>query len=128
MSEEPKKISELLARMFEIRAERKAISERDSELVEEWGALEQAVMTRLDEEGSLSVSSPLGSATITEQVVPMAEDWDAIEEYIYENRALHVLQRRVATGAFRELQQAGQPIPGTRPLTKRSISLTAKAK
>ncbi len=120
-----KKLSDIIKRMLEIRAERKAISERDSVLVEEWDSLEQALMSRLDEEGTKSAASMLGTAVITETEVPQVEDWDAVEAYIYENEAVHILQRRIATGAFRELLAAGTPIPGTRPLTKRSISLTA---
>ena len=122
---EPRKLSDVIERMFQIRAERKRLSEEDSALVEEWEGLAQYVMQRLDEEGTKSVSSNLGSAIITESEVPQVEDWDAVEKYIYDNRAVHVLQRRVATGAFRELLAAGTPIPGVKPLTKRTISLTA---
>jgi hypothetical protein len=122
---EPRKLSDVIERMLQIRAERKRLSEEDSALVEEWEGLEQYVMQRLDEEGTKSVSSNLGSAIITESEVPQVEDWDAVEKYIYDNQAVHVLQRRVATGAFRELLAAGTPIPGVKPLTKRTISLTA---
>jgi hypothetical protein len=42
------------------------------------------------------------------------------------NGALHLLQRRPATAAFRELQEAGEAVPGLEPFTKRAISLRAK--
>lgn len=124
----PLKTSEIMARMFEIREEKRAMAKREKELNEEWEKLESTLMYRLDEQGSLSVSSKAGTAGISEDVVPIVEDWDSFEGYMKENDALYMLQRRIAVGAFRELVKAGQEVPGLRAVTKRSISLTASRK
>lgn len=119
----PLTTSEIMERMFEIRSERKTLSERDSELVQEWEKLEQILLGRFDEQGSVRVTSRQGTASISEQTLAIVEDWDAVDNYIIQNRATHLLQRRVAVGAYREMLAAGQSVPGTRPITKRSINL-----
>lgn len=120
------KISEIIERLLSIRDQKKQLGVAEKALNEEQESLEHALMDRLDAEGSKSVSSELGTAVITETELPTVDDWDALEEWIYENKALHMLQRRVASGAFREMLAIGEPPPGTRPLVKRSIGLTAK--
>lgn len=112
--------------MVEVRDERRAIANRDKELVEEWNSLEGALMQRLEEQGMDRASAPAGTATITETLLPQVEDWDAFYTYIDETSSWHLLQRRVATAAFRELHQSGEEVPGLSPYTKRSISLRKK--
>lgn len=124
----PLKTSEIMTRMFEIREEKRAWAKREKELNEEWERLEATLIGRLDEQGSLSVSSRAGSAGISEDDVPIIEDWDSFESYMKENDALYMLQRRIAVGAYRELVKAGQEVPGLRAVKKRSISLTASRK
>lgn len=120
------KISEIIEKLLSIRDQKKQLSLQEKALGEEQESLEHALMDRLDAEGSKSVSSELGTAVITETELPAADDWDATEEWIYGQRALHLLQRRIASGAYRELVAAGIAVPGLRTITKRSIGLTAK--
>lgn len=119
----PLTISDIMARMFEIRAARKAIEAQDSELVQEWETLEGQLLGKLEEQGSVRVASKLGTASISEQTLGLIEDWDTLEGYIKENDALHLYQRRLAVGAYRELLAAGVEVPGVRPITKKSINL-----
>lgn len=118
-------IADLIAKMFEIRERRQAISKEDKELIEEWEGLQAKVLDNLDGQGATRVSSALGTAVITEDLVPQVNDWDALYSYIRDNDAFHMLQRRVATAAYRELREGGHDVPGIAPLKKRSISLRA---
>jgi hypothetical protein len=121
----PQTVSEIMARMFAIREEKRAWAKREKELNEEWAGLEATLLSKLDEQGSVRVSSRQGTAGIEEEVVPIIEDWDEFTNYMRDNDALYLLQRRIAVGAFRELARAGQEVPGLRAVTKRSIGLTA---
>lgn len=114
---------QIIAEMFEIRNERKRISERDKVLVDIWRTLEAELMRLGDEMGMRRMSSDLGTATITAEVLPLVDDWDDVHRYIVENDACHLLQRRVSSAAFRELQDAGIDVPGLSPYTQRKISL-----
>lgn len=118
---------EMIAAMDNIREERKSLAQRDKELVQLWRDIESAMIAHGDNQGMNKMSSEVDgatlTATITEEVVPNAVDWDEIYKYIIENEAMHILQRRVSTAAFRELQGAGESIPGVEPYTNRKILL-----
>lgn len=118
-----KTFDELIVDLARIREERKRIGKLDELLVEEWRATESVLITRLDAQKVNCVKTNVATATITEDDVPMVVDWDAFYEYIYQNRASHMLQRRVATAAWRELKDSGFPTPGIEVYKKREISL-----
>lgn len=116
-------IRDIIKRMAEIRAERRAISDRDKELIDEWRSNEMELIIRLDEQGQTLARTEEGTASITEQILPQVVDWDVLFEHIQETGDFHLLQRRPAAAAFRELNSAGIEVPGIEPYTQRSISL-----
>lgn len=118
--------SDIIAKMAEVRDERRRIATRDKELVAEWRNLEMELLTRLDEQGMLKASTSDGTASITETVLPQVVDWDAVYNHIQETGDFFLLQKRPAAAAFRELHQSGQAIPGIEAYTKREISLRKK--
>lgn len=122
----PLTVSAILARLVENRDEKRRIGEREKELNEEWKTLEMELIVRLDEQGMQKASTGLGTASITEVIVPQVVDWDAVYEHIRETGDFYLLQKRPAAAAFRELQESGETIPGMEPYTKRSISLRKK--
>lgn len=114
---------DIIKRLVEVRDERRRISNRDKELVAEWRSLELELMIRLDEQGMKKASTDDGTASITTTVLPQVVDWDAFYKYMLENDSLHLLQRRPAAAAFRELNASGEVIPGVEPYEQKSISL-----
>jgi hypothetical protein len=118
--------AELVRQLVEVREERRKISARDKELVEKWRSLEMEALIRLDEQGMEKVTTPSGTAGITETILPQVVDWDAFYAYMQETDSLYLLQRRPAAAAFRELNSSGTEIPGVTPYTQRAISLRKK--
>lgn len=118
--------SDIISKLAEVRDERRRISARDKELVAEWRALEMELLVRLDEQGMLKASTQAGTASITETVLPQVVDWEALHAHIQETGDFHLLQKRPAAAAFRELHQSGITVPGMEPYTKREISLRKK--
>jgi hypothetical protein len=129
LTKQPRTIGEIMARMFEIRKERKEISTKDKALIKEWEGYEETLTAKMKEQGEdfVSISSTLGTATITSTDVANVDDWDAFYAWIKETDSFHLLQRRVASNAFRELHEAGEVVPGVRAVPKKDISLTATA-
>jgi len=117
---------ELVAKMVEIREEKRIIKGREKELNDEWRSLELELLIRLDDQGMEKASVPEGTASINETVLPQVVDWDAFYAYILENDALFLLQRRPAAAAYRELLESDQTIPGVEPYTQRAIGLRKK--
>ena len=123
---QPLTTAEIIARMVEIRDERRKISALDKEYIEEFRPLEMDLIVRLDEQGMEKASTASGTASINETVLPQVVDWDEFYEWIKENDAFYMLQKRPAAAAFREHQDSGEEIAGVVPYTKREIGLRKK--
>ncbi len=122
--EQPKLTTEqLMDGMIAISDERREIKKREKELIGEYRDLEAAFLIQLDEQGAKRAGTANGTATITENILPTIKDWDALTNYIIENGATHLLQRRVSSAAFREMQAAGIDLPGVEAYVQRQISL-----
>ena len=119
----PVTTSAIIAKLVEIRDEKRRIKEREKELIELWKTTEMELLVRLDEQGMKKASTDDGTASITEVVLPQVVDWDAVYDHIRETGDFYLLQKRPAAAAFRELHDSGEVIPGMEPYTKRSISL-----
>jgi len=115
--------SAIIAKLVEVRDEKRRIKEREKELIDEWRSLEMELLVRLDEQGMKKAATDDGTASVTEVVLPQVVDWDAVYEHIKESGDFYLLQKRPAAAAFRELHESGEVIPGMEPYTKRSISL-----
>lgn len=87
---------------------------------------ELAMIDALDEQGVEATRVSGVSVSISEQVVPSVEDWEAFEAFILENKALYLLQRRAAAGPYREMLQMEETVPGVVPFTKRSINMSKR--
>lgn len=123
---QPLTTKQIVKRMIEVRDERRRISIRDQELIDEWRSLELELLVRLDEQGMEKASTEDGTASISKTVLPQVVDWDEFYKYMIENEALYLLQRRPAAAAFRELNDSGQKVPGVEPYTQRTIGLRKK--
>lgn len=115
--------SEIIARMVEITNRRRELSAEDSILSDELEELESAVKARMAEQGVNRIASKAGSVSLKEQIVPQIHDRDAFEAWVLETGNLHLLQNRIAIGAFKEMVESGQEVPGLTPFTKISVNL-----
>lgn len=118
----PSAIGDIIDQLEEVAAERSELSKRDKELKELQNALEEQLIAALDEQKLKSGAGTRYSATITEAVVPNVKDWDAVWDYIVENRMEYIVKRQLNASAWRELFQSGELVPGTEPYEKRGIS------
>ena len=109
--------------MFELRETKKDLETQVKEINEQMTLLEAELMSKLDDEKQTMGRGLAASASITSAVIPMVEDWETFGQYLIDNDALYLLQRRVAVRAYRELTDAGETIPGTTTFPKRTISL-----
>lgn len=120
---QPQALNEMIDRYWALYQERKELSAEVKDLGEKLTVLERELIQRMDEVGTDQSRSNVASVSISSEVIPDVEDWDAFYSYIQENTAFYLLQRRPTAKAFQELREAGEEIPGVRPFTKRSISI-----
>lgn len=55
----------------------------------------------------------IATVTVGEELKPEVKDWNAVYQYIVENSAWELLEKRMARVAYRELFEAGVLVPGT---------------
>ena len=120
------KTSDLVARAFEIREAVAQLNEQEKALKEELNNIKLLLLSRADEQGATRIATNLGTAIVSEDVLPQIQDWDALYQYIKDNDAWHLLQRRVNSAAYREIIAIpGGAVPGVEPYTRRDINLRA---
>jgi len=90
--------------------------------------LEETIIEQLVDSGMTLARTTFGTVGVNETVVPNVQDWTQFEEYIYENKALYLLQRRAAAPAFRDEIDVKGEIPGVTPFVKKTLSLTSASK
>jgi hypothetical protein len=121
-------LGEMIDELAKLRAEKRGIEKLAEEVDAKAKALEQELLTRLDADASEGARSGDWTATVSKSVVPHVTDWEAFHQFIYENKWLHLLERRPSTTGCRELFQQNQVVPGVESFTKRSIRLSNRSK
>lgn len=106
---------DLRERKRELEAEVKSI---DKALAEN----ELLIIERLDEMGVNKFAVGKLSFSISENTVGNVEDWDQVHAYIRDNNAFHLVQRRLANAAYKELLDMGEELPGVVPFNKRTLN------
>lgn len=119
----PTAIGAMIDELMELRHRKRELNDQLKELDEEYKALESRIMETMDREGTRLTASSRTRVSISESTVPTVTDWEAFEQYVKENDAMYLFERRVASKPWRELQESGERVPGTEPFTRRSLSL-----
>lgn len=115
-------ISTLINSLCDLKRSKKTLESELKSLETRILNVEKDLMTAMDAEGILESKSGIGKVTIGESVYPHVEQWDQFSQFILDNGYLHLLERRPAVLAYRELISMGKPVPGVLPYTKRKIT------
>jgi len=116
-------LGKLIDGMLRIKDQRSELAKQYKDLGVTYDDLELDVLTRLLDEDTTQGRSHTATATVATLTVPVIEDWAAFEQYIYDNNALYMMEKRPSGAAFRELISQGETIPGLQPFVKTTISL-----
>jgi hypothetical protein len=119
----PTTLGDKIEALAQLRDRKRELNQELKDVNEEYQMLEAQVLDELDQQGTQFAGSSRHRATISEQTVPSVTDWDAFYDYVRENDALYLFERRVASAPWRELVESGEQVPGTEPFTRRTLSL-----
>ena len=89
--------------------------------------LEEEVIADMQDDGLSLARTNHGTVSLKSTDMASVTDWAAFEEYIYENKALYLLQRRASNPAYVDEVEVRGAIPGVETFTKVTVSLTNKA-
>jgi hypothetical protein len=121
-----KELGTLTEQLFDQKQRKKALNAELSELngeirLTERGLLREMQEQELWEAGNQNIKITRSSKTVAEVV-----NWDQFYEYIYENKAGYMLERRPSLTACREMFDEGDPIPGVDPRTFEEVRTRSK--
>lgn len=115
-------LNTLINSLCDLRRSKKSLESELKSVETQISGVEKDIMTAMDAEGILESKNGIGKVTIGESVYPHVEQWDQFSQFILENGYLHLLERRPAVLAYRELISLGKPVPGVLPFTKRKVT------
>lgn len=110
---------------LELREKRDEITEVEQRLAvlkEERDVIEKRAATALTLIGVKSARTSNGTLGITTTSVATIDDWESFTEYVADNCAFHLLERRASQTGCREIMQQGEKIPGITPFTKHKLT------
>ena len=125
MSEETTPNIHLETLALKLRDKRDEISNLEKKLAalkEERDHIEKHAATALALIGVKSAQTQYGTLGLSSTKVATIDDWEAFTEFVTENNAFHLLERRPAQAGCRELMQDGENIPGIKPFIKTKLT------
>lgn len=119
-------LGKMIDQMHQLRESYREINQKAKDAKAALDAQEDLVKDALLTQQIQSAGGETASASITEEVVPNIDSWDEFIDWVRDNDAFYLFQRRINGGAFRELLTAGQDVDGLSPFTKLKVSLRTK--
>ena len=118
-------LSDLAARVKELRADKARLNDQIKTIDSELANIEKDLIDFMSAQGLNKLTSAGLTMSMKMQEIPAVEDWDALYEYVYENRAGYLFQRRLTAANAKELRDAGTEVPGIRWIDEPKMSYTA---
>jgi hypothetical protein len=117
-------VGSLIDGLFDLREERRELAATDRILKTRYESLETRLMAALDGQEMTQARGGKATATVCEDDYATVVDWDRLYQYVAQNQAFHLLQRRINNAPWKEFCALnGQPVPGTDIFRKRTIAL-----
>ena len=118
---ETKAIAELLAKeVIELRKLSAEVKEKEREV----NRLKALMSADLDKIGSVTYKSSKARFNVMSSTVPDVKDWDKLFAYILQSESTDLVQKRIATIAWRERHDSGIIVPGVSPFEKNQLKVT----
>lgn len=122
-------IDTLVQALWNIREKKRELANEEKRLNLAYETAKQELMSLLETQGVSGAITSVARVNITESQVVQVEDWDGFYQYIKENDAFYLLQKRPASTAIKELNTLlGVNPPGTKMITLKDISITKVSK
>lgn len=115
-------------KLYELRARRLEAEKVIKTMKSEELALRVTIKRMLDAASLEGGRGQLASTSIQYSTEPTPKDWSAIYDYIRENDAFDMLQRRLASTAVKDRWESGIIIPGIEKFDTWDLSVTKRSK
>lgn len=117
-------INTLVEKLWTLREQLRTLAKTEKELREAYNETSIALLSQLDTMGVDSLRTSVARVSITESQIAKLTDWEAFTQYVLDNNAFHLLQKRPAANAIKELHTiSGELPPGIDLIQIREISM-----
>lgn len=126
-----------LALLIDMAFQQRELKRKLDREVKEMGAifdeLEFGIIQRMEDQGDelnplTTAGGLLASVSVVEEEVQNVDpdQWPNLYEWIADNRAAYLLQKRLSSGAVAELLREGTELPGVTTITRKKLNLRAR--
>lgn len=125
----PTTLGEAADQLYKLRQKRLEIEKKVAELKEQEKLLREYLLENLPQHGADGIAGKLCRVNIVVKEIPIAEDWDAVHDYVRRNASkggFAILQKRLNVSAVREILASGKTIPGVGVMEQKDLSVTRK--
>lgn len=117
-------------KIYDLREKKRKI-EADLKIVEaDISHLTETIFGLLEEQDTRKAEGKKASISVNYAINPSTKDWDQTAKFIINGKRgdkyafAHLLYKRIAAPAYRELRSLGMVIPGQEDFTNRTLSIT----
>jgi hypothetical protein len=119
----PDNIGDCIDLAYQIRAERLEFEESVKQMKKREENLRNYIFANFEENGIEGARGSFVTASISQELKPQINDWDAVYAYIVENNAFELLERRMSRLAYKERFDKGELVPGTEGFLHKKLNL-----
>lgn len=119
-------LQELITRSKNLRDEASEYTRLAEEAKRQREEIDQQIIALLEAQGVDSTRTDVATVSVSKVNHPNVEDWDAFANYVVENNATYLFQRRVSAKAVEELIAGGEEVPGVTFFEKKSLNLRSR--
>jgi len=123
----PKTLGGCADKLYQLNEKKREASKKVTAIEEEIKALKEHVIESLPKSKLTGASGKLANVRVVTKAVPQVKDYDKFYNYVKENEAFDLLQRRLSEAAIKARFEEGEKIPGIDFFNVVSVSIT-KAK
>jgi hypothetical protein len=116
-------VGSLIDTLHNIRNEKRDLAVKEKEINGRYEAAQLQLMELMDKEGVSKSTGKTATASVNETTQFNIEDWESFMAFVAKTKQFHLIQRRTAAPAVRELWGMKGVVPGLTQFTKREISL-----
>lgn len=116
---------ELADALYALNGEIAQANAKVEELKLEKRDLENTLLQAMQDAGTDIVRGNTATVSISENVRPQIQDFDAFEKFVLRKKALYLFERRIAASAYRELRDSlgNKEIPGLSEFTQLRLNV-----
>lgn len=117
-------------KIFDLREKKREIDAELKKVEAEIAELTETIFGLLDDQDTRKAEGKRASISVNYAINPSTKNWDDTAKFIINGKRgdkyayAHLLYKRIAAPAYRELRSLGMVIPGQEDFTNRTLSIT----